>query len=617
MDRWRLVDPTGRRRATSAVMAAVLSILLATVGWPTAAPAASLTFPVRAQGAIPDDGLDDGPGIRAAITAAEQAGPGATVTFEPGRYDIRTKASADALEYFLLRGSDGLSLVGDHSELVFSDPQASAFSIEGARNTLLSGLTIDYQVPPFTQGVVEAVDSAAGTVRFRVAAGYPDLDHPMFYVPIWGTIRDAATGMLKRGVRDHQYVTAMTPVAPGVWDLTIDPRTPISDFTPGDGFALGTRKNPGWAGIATVASTGTTLSGLTIYTAPGAAVLSLRSDGTRLVDSSVMVRPGSGRWLSTTGDGFHQQEGRQGPTVSNNLFSGMSDDGVNIYGVPGQVRQVVSTRQVVVTSAANVAAGDTVDVYDPVHGLLRGTRLVAAVSAAATPGLVAVTLDRAVNGIVAGTDLTNSDQLYDRSNAGAGFVVRDNVFRDYRGRGVLARPGNGTIAGNDFVDISGTGIAIENDPDVAQGPLAQGVTVSDNVLDGVAFSSSSSGSFSAAAIVVRGTRLGYELAASQGETNITLSGNRIVDPPRHGIYVGAAQSVSIQATTIDIGAANPTFSSPSAGIMLENASGVTIDGVTITDAHTPPRSCVSLGRQMVLRKVKLRNTTLNGATCRL
>jgi len=609
-----------RRTGTSRwgrVATIVLVAVLVGVASPVAGRAATLVFPVRAQGALPDDGVDDGPGIRAAIAAAKAAGPGATVTFEPGRYDVRTKAAPGALEHLLLQATDGLALVGDRSELVFSDPEARAFSLNGARNTRLSGLTIDYATPPFTQGIIDAVDTARGTVRFRVAAGYPGLDHPMFYVPIWGTIRDPYTGALKRGVRDHQYVTALTPVTAGVWDLTIDPRNPIADFRPGDGFALGIRRNAGLAGIAAYQSSDIVLSDLTVHTAPGAAFLSIRSDGTRLIGSRVMVRPGSDRWLSTTGDGFHQQEGRRGPVISDNLFSRMADDGINIYGVPGQVREVLSTRAVVATSAANLQPGDTVDVFDPAGGVVRGTRRVSAVDATSTPGLVTVTFDKAVKGMVAGPDQRTADHLYDRSNSGAGFEVRNNTFSDYRGRGVLARAGNGVIAGNRFVDISGVGIAIQNDPDVPEGPMADGVSVTDNTLTRVAFSPSSSSSFSAAAITVRGTRLGYELAASRGVSNITLSGNRIVDPPRHGVYVGAARAVAIRATTVDVTAAGAGFAAPSAGIMVENSAGVTIDGVSVADGQSPPRACVSLGRQMSVRDVKLTNTTLNGEACRL
>jgi hypothetical protein len=592
----------------------VVTVLMGAAS-PVAGQAASRTFPVRSQGAVPDDGVDDGPGIRAAIAAAKAAGPGATVTFEPGRYDVRTKAQLGAPEHLLLQSPDGLALVGDHTELVFSDPEARAFSLNGARNTRLSGLTIDYATPPFTQGFIDAVDPSRGTVRFRVADGFPGLDHPMMYVPIWGTIRDPATGLLKHGVRDHQYVTAMTPAGAGVWDLTIDPRNPIGDFSPGDGFALGIRSNTGAGGVVVFQSSDVTLSDLTVYTAPGAAVLSIRSDATHLVGSRVVARPGTGRWLSTTGDAFHQQAGRRGPVVSGNVFSGMADDGVNIYGVPNQVRQVVSARQVVTTAPAGVLAGDTVDVFDPVHGVLRGTRLVSAISAPGPTGLVTVTLDKAVRGMVAGPDRSTADQLYDRSNAGAGYEVSNNVFRDYRGRGVLARAGNGVISGNQFTNISGIGIAIQNDPDVPEGPMADNVTVADNVLAGVAFSPSSSSSFSSAAISVRGTRLGYELAASRGETNITLTGNHIVDPPRHGIYLGAARAVRIRGTTIDISAAGPVFATPTAGIMLENSAGVAIDGVSVTDAHAPSRACVSLGRQMSPKDLKLTNTTLNGAPC--
>src|SRR5688572_27520823 len=130
-----------RRRCWGVAWRRLATVVVVTVlvgaASPVAGQAASRPFPVRSHGAVPDDGVDDGPGIRAAIAAAKAAGPGAIVTFEPGRYDIRTKAQPGAPEHLLLQSPDGLALVGDHTELVFSDPEARAFSLNGARNTRL------------------------------------------------------------------------------------------------------------------------------------------------------------------------------------------------------------------------------------------------------------------------------------------------------------------------------------------------------------------------------------------------------------------------------------------------------------------------------------------------
>ena len=74
-----------------------------------------MTVRASAFGATADGSGDDGPALRAALAAAQEAGPGARLVLEPGRYLVRTGEHGVALP---VAGAKGLSIEAEGATIV-------------------------------------------------------------------------------------------------------------------------------------------------------------------------------------------------------------------------------------------------------------------------------------------------------------------------------------------------------------------------------------------------------------------------------------------------------------------------------------------------------------------
>ena len=599
-----------RRRRRTRTSVRVVGWIVA-LGWLLAASLLALhasspdrpTISVEAFGARPDDGLDDGPAINAAFAVAASATAAVTVELAAGRYDLVSPSSAGA--YLQVSGASDVTVVGVGAELEFAVPERVGLAITDSRNVTVTGLSLDYAVAPFAQGTVVGVDKTAGTIDFRLADGYPTLDEPWFDAANWGTRFDASTQRVAAGGVDYYPISFdVTPVATRTWRLHVGDR--LDDFAVDDGFVIPIR-GPG-AAVQLRRSSHTTLDRLIVHSAPGPAFASLESTATTLQRSHVGVRAGSGRWISTSADGLHHSGGDQGPVVRGNVFSRMLDDGINVYSVPGLVREVApveggSGESLTVSRPFELRPGQEIEVFDPVAGAVRGTARVTAVEAV-TAQTWRLQLDRAITGIRGGPDAMAADQLYLLDDVGTDFEIVDNEFSDHRARGIVVRGRRGRISDNRFHRLSG-GVVVANDPDWPEGNLPSDVAVTDNEFDDVA----ASGRYGAA-ITVQGTRLGHEVAADPLIDAVVISGN-VIRGAEVAVYVGAATRVRVADTTVirEAGAAADPV------VVAEHSHDVVIAGLDVVDAATRAAPCGSLPAMLVPGVDQSSAITVNGVRC--
>ena len=467
------------RRAFMIGAAGVLAGAAAGVAVPSLAsagvPPASGThhiFAVDDYGASPGGASDSAPAIRAAIAAAASwTGGGSTrtasVVFSSAVYRINRVSTASwyALE---IDGVARLALYGSSTTLLVTTPYAGALSIARSSTVRVEGFTIDYAIVPFTQGTITAIDAVAGTVDLQLMSGYPTLaDAALFPASNYGTLRDATTGLMKRGPQiTFSYTHTGTVLPSGRWRLTIAPdhRPQMGAMALGDGFVTGFRGN--WHGIAIYRCTGVTVASVTMYASPGAAFIPSDSDGTVIRDSVVTRKPGSNRWISANADGVHNHGGRVGPRIFGNTFESLHDDGINIYSTSRAATSVSGTTIVLGSGAMQLAPGDAVQVVNTATGTVRGeTTVVAVTGDSLAGGPVSASLAAMPSGAVAG------DQMFNRSFSAPGADVQYNVFRELRGLGVRLRTSSAYVHANEMFDLAYWGIWVANDPQYNEGPV--------------------------------------------------------------------------------------------------------------------------------------------------
>ena len=176
---------------------------------------------------------------------------------------------------------------------------------------------------------------------------------------------------------------------------------------------------------------------------------------------------------STNADGVHCQQARIGPRIESSHFEGMSDDAINIYTVPNLVREVHDDTRIGVTGAGQMRAGDLLEIWDPIDGVLRGHATI--VSVGAEGGYTLLALDRPIADMRAGADYRSADHVYNRDACGEGFAIVDNTFQNHRRYAIFIKSGDGLIEGNTIRNLSGNGIVIANEPDWP-GPMARNIT---------------------------------------------------------------------------------------------------------------------------------------------
>jgi len=563
-----------------------------------AGKAPGLVFNVRAHGAKGDGVADDSAAIRAAITAAVKAGPGAVVVLDAGRYRVSSSSKDGRAPCFDIHRANGVTIRGEvgKTELISTSPAAGVFSFRHCANVSLKGVTVDYDPLPFTQGSVTAVDVTNGTFNMTVDDGFPLLSEPWFFVPdlrkvpmsrsLWGVVFDRAKKQFKEGSGSANVIESFSPLGGRAWRVGLYHKGSAKPMAPGDAFVVPAR-------LGTVAAfmdcNGATAEDVTIYMAPGLCVLFLSCEG-ELVARRVIVRPrpGTTRLISATADGVHCQRNRKGPLLENCRFEGMVDDGMNTYDVVKMVTEVISPTELRLHHTLSMRAGDRIQVMDPKTGLVRGEATLVSV---ADKGRI--TLDHPIpgvrtskdilDGITSMTNHLDADVVFNLSTCGAGYVVRNNYFGNFRGRGLILKGVNGLIESNVFERTSGPGIVIQNEPTWPEGPVPRDVTIRGNRFNGVGLDG---GSRHYGAIVVSASGLKGG-SPDQPVKNIRIENNVIIDPPAIGMFIRSCAGVRLAGNKIESDGARAFPSS--AGIVLADCSGVTVEGLVIADKRPKTR----------------------------
>ena len=550
-------------------------------------------YHVRDFGAVPDGRTGSGDAIRSAIQAAIEGAArsetAAEVRLEAGMYRIApARPRSDSLPIV-----DGNGLVvrgaGPDTVLLFTDPASTGFLVRNSRNIVLRDLTIDYDPLPFTQGTIRSVNIETGHFDLEIEEGYPLPCGDQFVRALdpygrWGMIMDRSTRGIKAGTPDHFMTPRWERLENGLWRFFTASehfRRQLTHMSPGDAYVhLG--RGHGCA-ILAQRNDGIRIENVVVRASPSLAVGLVGNSGEVLVRGlEVRFAPDSTRLLTTNADGVHCQQNRSGPVIENSYFEGMADDGINIYAPPVIVHEVRSPEQWLVSGAGGIRPGDRLQVLDPRTGGIRGTVRAVAVRAEGRHFLLSV--DRPLDGVVAGSDHRTSDTLYNLDACGAGFRIRGNRFYGHRRYSCLLRAGNGVVEDNLFVDTMGAGVVITNEPDWPEGPVPWNVTIRRNGFVRGGTSAGYADRPHGAALSIRATRLGHATAEFESIQGITVEGNVFVDRPGTAIFIGGASDVALRGNRIQ-GAPEVELRRRGAAIVVERSSSVTIADTEVIDAR--------------------------------
>jgi hypothetical protein len=297
----------------------------------------TLEIKVTDFGAVPNDGKNDAPAILSAIEACKGKQI-AKLVFPSGTYDIyggqknergRSQSSLD------INNVKNMTIEGNGSEFIGHD-YSTMFHFTDCHNITINNLTIDWDPLPYTHGKVVKVDS-----------NYLDIEVIAPFTAQAGRRTEGLLGYdpelhrMARRYTDHYqlgYEKTSEVMRPGVMRLFIGRQDRFKGVLPPVGkYIIARHQIYGYQAFQFLKCSKVQIENVNIYSNPGMGLIAAQSRDFLIRHLKVMIRPGSGRWMSTTADATNFSGCRGTIVMENCLFEGMGDDATNIRSGSYQV----------------------------------------------------------------------------------------------------------------------------------------------------------------------------------------------------------------------------------------------------------------------------------------
>ncbi|MEN8255492.1 MAG: glycosyl hydrolase family 28-related protein, partial [Verrucomicrobiota bacterium] len=567
----------------------------------------SNTFNVKDYGAQGNGSADDTSAILAAIAAADASGSFADVVFPAGSYRIES-GNEHALE--LANLSDvRLRGCGTNSVLLVSDPENGCIAFTDCANIAVQGFTVDYETPPFAQGTIVAVNTAAGTYDLQIDPGYPELSHPAFSnaQSRWGITVDLASEAY--GLWAY-FSSNWTSLGSRTWRMTADDPAYLQahPLSVGDRFVHMARTFYDFAVMAESCS-GITIKDVSVYASAGLTTGFFHCSGVKVDGLVVGLKPGSNRLLSTNGDCVHAGGCTDGLLIENCHFEGMPDDGINIHGRSGLVISNVTdtVKWIGMQRPAIYAIDDVVQFMNNTEGGIRGTAILT--SAVKLNDYVwEITLDTPMPDLMADIAWVDCDKFNDLSRCGQGSIIRNNFVGSHRGRETVLSTHDVVVTNNHFFNpsLSWNSLSLENNYKYySEGPGCYNVTIADNTFEG----GTNRWSWSAAAVGIHNQlNFSWDPTPTYDSWNIEIRGNTFINIDGTAVTATSATDVRIiDNNMVDTDYGIKVASSPV--VMLEHADDIQIDNLDIVDLNSATYAGVHIKNSVPTGGVVTNNLT--------
>ena len=356
-----------------------------------------------------------------------------------------------------------------------------AVVLENCRNVRLTGLTIDYDPLPFTQGRIVTVGPDKNWVEFEIIAGYPEnqlQERVEIFDPATRQQRRETLGWANQtpgwaseieSLGNHRYRIGK----PKTYRYHADWDTEqVGDIlVTNNAFPDGARGHA----VCALRCSGLKLEDMTLYASPSFAFLERQCDGTMYLRCKIDRRApekdtgkrGFPRMRSLNADAFHSIEATKGPAIIGCVARFQGDDCINIQGTYHYVAGGRGNQlRIAALGYLSIEPGDPVEFLP-----YEGPRPPDAVAVKLEPDAAINDLEKAfiqklhLYPLFKQQLLTGQGKFFkltiDRpvvlpagsgvcagNRNGNGFVVKDCDFGHNRSRGIVIKGSRGHVVGN-------------------------------------------------------------------------------------------------------------------------------------------------------------------------
>ncbi len=291
-------------------------------------------------------------------------------------------------------------------------------------------------------------------------------------------------------------------------------------------------------------SSNMTLENLTVYSAPGMSYSISGSDHFQVLGCKIMIRPESGRCVSSTADGLYIGNGGGFSRVENCDFSRMGDDALNYHTTTGRLFKRISDREFLTYRFLEPKIGEEYEFKKPDFAdtgfkavaeeceLMPYERL--------DDRQYRVKFDRPLP-----PDFGNNYIYMQASAENGSYVVRNNYFHENRARGALLGTKNGLFENNTLFHSQGA--AIQMSVDVQNG-WSEGNGVENVVVRNNKFIDCNAAEWKGGVIDMK-CGCYSDITDVPVIKNITVEGNSFVNTYGYAVTVASADRVTVKGNS--------------------------------------------------------------------
>lgn len=350
-----------------------------------------------------------------------------------------------------LKNASDVEIEGDHTTLIFRGLIAP-FDFCGCHNITVREITVDWERPVFSIGTV--MESEEGTIKVKVDEAYPIAGgEPVASYQDYDVEKGVFSGFcIFEGV---EHLTRLAP-------QTVILRNQYASCVQVGRRVIMRHIYSFSSCFHILECSDVSFEDVVIHTAPGMGIIAHKSSN--LSFKNISVCPSGERLLSTNTDATHFISCFGEIQFDHCHFSFMGDDAVNVHGFYLAVKEIINSRELLLTVEASVQDDvfDCPDVLDKVE-FVRRSNLSAYDEAQIMEirrcddknKLVHVVLDRDLPEIFDRTDiLANTSKT-------ARLKFENCHVKNIRGRALLVQTRNALIENSTFENCTGQGVHID------------------------------------------------------------------------------------------------------------------------------------------------------------
>ena len=549
-------------------------------------------------GAVPNSTYDYGDLFRSAINTCLTTG--AKLVLQEGTYYCSPEEGSTFLFDCSEQFADGFTIEGNGATIVNTDSFSGFFRFIESSGINVSGINFDYFYLPWVQAEVVSFNEDSRSLTLMTDAAkdnycvFDDARYMDNIGDLFGVIRDSENPRLIDDERLNYFrISSVKKMGDQGYEVGLGTDTIAfgTKFDIGDKVVITNRRNASYSVFDIRTCGDVTISDVNAYSANGCLVLGQYMTGDiTLNNANIIYGNNDERWITSNSDGVHMQAG-SGKVIMNNChFEGLCDDGVNIYQLASHVKEVISNNTFIIDGSELKArvvqnVGDTLIFYNCNTGETYGEAKVTALeSVGGNSALIMrkVTVDKAINGVIAGKDGSSATHVYIKEQAFPGSEITNCTFNNIRGRGMLFRANKGVISGNTFKDISNH--AIMSGGGAREGTYVDELKIVKNTITNCGYNHIEANSQRAGAIgIYMDPYSGSKQLAFPAHKNIEISENTFNDYHGRAIKLGNVAGATIKGNTFNADKNHHLYTENTA-ILINESSDVTVTGNKFDDA---------------------------------